>query len=103
MTVPRKFINILMKDGNRKLARTLVTKSFEGVKRIQLQRYHKAKTSEEKDNIELDPFVIFHHAVDNCMPVLQLLGCRKGGITYQVISYSVIRLIDNMIKVNFLF
>lgn len=79
-----KFINTLMRHGDKKLARTLVTKSFEEVKRIQLQRYHKAKTNEEKDNIELDPFVVFHHAVDNCTPVLQLINCRKGGITYKI-------------------
>ena len=79
-----KFINTLMRHGNRSLARTLVTKAFEGIKRIQLQRYHKAKTNEEKDNIELDPFVVFHRAIDNCTPILHLIGCRKGGITYQV-------------------
>lgn len=79
-----KFMNHIMRHGNRKLARTLVTKAFEGVKRIQLQRYHKAKTDEERENIELDPFVIFHRAVDNCTPILHLIGCRKGGITYQV-------------------
>lgn len=74
-----------MKDGNKRLATTLVTRAFENVKRIQLERYHKAKTNEEKDSIELDPFVIFHHAVDNCIPVLHLIPCRRGGITYQVI------------------
>ncbi|KAL0107104.1 hypothetical protein PUN28_015562 [Cardiocondyla obscurior] len=79
-----KFINTVMKNGNKKLAVTLVTKAFENVKRKQLERYHKAKTSEEKDSIELDPFVIFHKAVDNCTPILQLRGCKKGGITYQV-------------------
>ncbi|KAG5305935.1 RT07 protein, partial [Pseudoatta argentina] len=79
-----KFINTLMKNGNKKLATTLVMKTFEGVKRIQLERYHKATTSEAKAEIELDPFVIFHRAVDNCIPVLQLTGCSKGGITYQV-------------------
>ncbi|KAM0737065.1 Small ribosomal subunit protein uS7m [Formica fusca] len=81
-----KFMNIIMRHGNRKLARTLLTKTFEGVKRRQLQRYHKAKTDEEKDNIELDPFVVFHQAVDNCTPILHLIGCKKGGITYQVPS-----------------
>lgn len=74
-----------MKNGDKNLARILVTKAFENVKRIQLERYHKAKTDEEKDSIELDPFVIFHHAVDNCTPILKLVPCRKGGITYQVI------------------
>ncbi|KAL6262328.1 hypothetical protein P5V15_007419 [Pogonomyrmex californicus] len=79
-----KFINTLMKDGNKKLAKALVTKTFEGIKRIQLERYHKATTSEAKANIELNPFVIFHRAVDNCTPILKLLAHRKGGITYQV-------------------
>lgn len=81
-------MNHIMRHGNRNLARTLVTKAFEEIKRIQLQRYHKAKTDEEKENIELDPFVIFHRAVDNCTPILHLIGCRKGGITYQVIIYT---------------
>lgn len=73
-----------MRNGNKKLATTLVTNAFESVKRLQLEHYHKA-TSEAKDNIELDPFVIFHRAVDNCTPILQLRSCKKGGITYQVI------------------
>lgn len=72
-----------MKHGNSKLARALVTQTFEGVKRLQLERYHKAK-DDEKNSIELDPFVVFHRAVDNCTPILHLIGCRKGGITYQV-------------------
>jgi len=76
-----------MKNGNKKLATTLVTKTFESVKRIQLERYHKAPTSEAKTKIELDPFLIFHRAVDNCIPILQLMSCKKGGITYQVLYY----------------
>lgn len=80
----RKFINTFMRDGNKPLATSLVAKTFEAVKRNQLERYHKA-TEEEKENIELDPFVIFHKAVDNCLPILHLVPCRKGGITYQVI------------------
>lgn len=73
-----------MKNGNKKLATKLITTTFENVKRLQLERYHKATTSEAKAEIELDPFVIFHRAVDNCTPILQLKGHRKGGITYQV-------------------
>jgi small subunit ribosomal protein S7 len=73
-----------MKNGNRKLATLLITKTFECVKRLQLEHYHKTTSSEAKANIELDPFVIFYQAVDNCIPILQLRGCRRGGITYQV-------------------
>ncbi|KYM94997.1 28S ribosomal protein S7, mitochondrial [Cyphomyrmex costatus] len=79
-----KFINTLMKNGNKKLSSILVHKTFEGVKRIQLERYHKATTSEAKAEIELDPFVVFNRAVDNCIPILQLKNFRKGGITYKV-------------------
>ncbi|EZA57473.1 28S ribosomal protein S7, mitochondrial [Ooceraea biroi] len=79
-----KFINTLMKNGARDLTTQLVTKTFENVKRMQIEQYHKAKTDEEKASIELNPFTIFHQAVDNCTPVLYLIPCKKGGITYQV-------------------
>jgi len=74
-----------MKNGNRSLATALVTKMLEGIKRMQLERYHKTKTEEDKNEIELNPFTIFHQAVDNCTPILYLVPHRKGGITYQVI------------------
>lgn len=61
-----------------------MNKTFDRIKSFQLERYHKAKTTEEKDNIELDPLMVFHRALDNCIPILHLIPCRKGGITYQV-------------------
>lgn len=73
-----------MKNGDKKLATKLITTTFETVKRLQLEHYHKATASEAKAEIELDPFLVFHRAVDNCTPILQLKSCRKGGITYQV-------------------
>jgi len=74
-----------MKNGNRNLATALVTKMLEGIKRLQLERYHKTKLEEDKNEIELNPFTVFHQAVDNCTPILYLVPHRKGGITYQVI------------------
>lgn len=58
-------------------------KTFENIKRIQLERYHKSNP-EEKENIELDPNVILHKAVENSSPVLELLKMKRGGQTYQV-------------------
>lgn len=72
-----------MRGGNKNLAETLVSKTFENVKRIQVQRYHET-TAADRNNIELDPYAVFHRAVINCMPVLHLVPARKGGITYQV-------------------
>ncbi|KAF2900932.1 hypothetical protein ILUMI_05255 [Ignelater luminosus] len=78
------FVNYVMKDGLKVLTRELVEKSLENIKRIQLEKYHKAKTEEEKQNIELNPKVIFHKAVENCKPLLQLTPVKRGGVTYQV-------------------
>ncbi|CAH0723430.1 unnamed protein product, partial [Brenthis ino] len=79
-----KVINHVMKMGNKKLARSLVEKAFENIKRIQIERYHLASTPEEKAKIILDPKDIIHIAVENSKPLLQLLPIKRGGITYQV-------------------
>ncbi|KAG5863343.1 hypothetical protein JTB14_023118 [Gonioctena quinquepunctata] len=78
------FINYCMKDGLKLLARTIVEQSFESVKRIQLEKYHKCSTEEEKAKVEINPKVIFHKAVENCKPILQLTPIKRGGVRYQV-------------------
>lgn len=77
-------INYVMYDGKKTLARELIAKSFENIKRIQLEKYHKTKTEEDKENIELDPKKIFHQAVENCKPLLYLTPIKRGGVKYQV-------------------
>lgn len=76
-----------MKGGQKVLARQLLEKSLENIKRIQLERYHKS-TPEEKSNIEIDPKVILRNAVDNCKPLLELTPIKRGGVTYKVINYN---------------
>ncbi|XP_014261964.1 28S ribosomal protein S7, mitochondrial [Cimex lectularius] len=82
--VVEKFINYVMRCGKKDLARFLVNKSLESVKRIQLKRYHKTKDPDEKSKIIIDPLVIFHRAVENCKPLLKLTPIKRGGATYQV-------------------
>ncbi|KRT83774.1 ribosomal protein, partial [Oryctes borbonicus] len=48
------FINYVMRAGKKALARELVGKAFEMVKRKQLEKYHNSK-EEEKHKIELNP------------------------------------------------
>lgn len=72
-----------MRDGRKVLARGLVEEAFEKIKRIQVEKYHKAN-SEDKNNIELNPKKIFHNAVLNCKPVLSLTPIKRGGVRYQV-------------------
>ncbi|XP_034939217.1 28S ribosomal protein S7, mitochondrial [Chelonus insularis] len=80
-----KFINYIMRKGNKELARTLVEGAFEEIKRRQLKKYHNA-SPEERSQIELDPVKILHKAIENTMPVMMTMPIKKGGTTYQVPS-----------------
>uniref|UniRef100_A0A1L8DRR3 Small ribosomal subunit protein uS7m n=1 Tax=Nyssomyia neivai TaxID=330878 RepID=A0A1L8DRR3_9DIPT len=78
-----KFTNYIMEGGQKELARSLLTKCFENIKRIQLERYNLA-SPEEKDKIETNPVKIFHAAVENCRPLLHTTPIKRGGQRYQV-------------------
>ncbi|XP_037013960.1 28S ribosomal protein S7, mitochondrial isoform X1 [Artibeus jamaicensis] len=78
-----KFTNMMMKGGNKVLARSLMTKTLEAVKRKQFEKYH-AASSEEQAAIERNPYTIFHQALKNCEPVIGLVPILKGGHFYQV-------------------
>ncbi|NXX80531.1 RT07 protein, partial [Urocolius indicus] len=78
-----KFTNMMMKEGNKVLARSLMSQTLEAIKRKQLEKYHKAAEG-EKDTIECNPYVIFHQALKNCQPIIGLSSITKGGKTYQV-------------------
>ncbi|XP_044731555.1 28S ribosomal protein S7, mitochondrial [Chrysoperla carnea] len=79
-----KFTNYVMKGGNKTLARELVEKTFEHIKRTQIEKYHKTKSPEDKAKIITNPRVIFSKAIENCQPVLGLTPIKRGGATYQV-------------------
>lgn len=78
-----KFTNYIMKGGQKRLARELIEKGFENIKRIQLERYNLAE-NDEKHKIETNPLAILHLAVENARPLLQLTPIKRGGSTYQV-------------------
>ncbi|KAM8784888.1 small ribosomal subunit protein uS7m [Rhynchonycteris naso] len=78
-----KFTNMMMKGGNKVLARSLMTQTLEAVKRKQFKKYH-AASSEEQATIERNPYTIFHQALKNCEPVIGLVPILKGGHFYQV-------------------
>lgn len=79
----QKFVNYIMKEGNKKRARLLLEKGFENIKRIQVERWNTASESEKPD-IETNPVAIFHLAVENCRPILKLIPVKRGGVTYRV-------------------
>lgn len=79
-----KFTNYVMRGGQKQLARELVERGFENIKRIQLERYNLADSAADKAAIETNPLAILHLAVENCRPLLQLTPIKRGGSTYQV-------------------
>ncbi|XP_013870379.1 small ribosomal subunit protein uS7m [Austrofundulus limnaeus] len=81
--VVSKFTNIMMKEGNKRLAREIMTKTLELIKRKQVEKYHKS-SAENKAVIECNPLTIFHQALENCKPVVGLTTVDKGGKHYQV-------------------
>ena len=63
-----KFINYIMKDGKRSIAERIFYSALDLVGK---------KTGEE-------PLQVFHKAVDNVKPILEVRPRRIGGATYQV-------------------
>ncbi|XP_043464904.1 28S ribosomal protein S7, mitochondrial [Leptopilina heterotoma] len=80
----RKFTNFIMRKGKKVVADNELRKCFTSMKRIQIERFHKAETQEEKDEIELDPITILHKAVENASPALETVKLRRGGVKYDV-------------------
>uniref|UniRef100_A0A0N5B0U5 Ribosomal_S7 domain-containing protein n=1 Tax=Syphacia muris TaxID=451379 RepID=A0A0N5B0U5_9BILA len=66
--------------------RTIVYLALEAVKRRQYKAWLNSKTEEERNSIQLDPFVIAEQAITNCRPRMKLTVAVRGGITYQVPS-----------------
>jgi len=63
-----KFTNYLMYDGKKSTAERIVYGAFDRI--------------EEK--LKRDPVQIFHEALDNVMPAIEVRSRRVGGATYQV-------------------
>lgn len=66
--VVAKFINCVMVDGKKSVAETIVYGAFGNIER---------KTSQS-------PLKMFHDALDNIKPALEVRSRRVGGATYQV-------------------
>jgi small subunit ribosomal protein S7 len=64
-----KFINIVMQDGKKSVAESIVYGALDVVSR---------KLPDQ------DPLVVFNKAIDNCKPLVHVKSRRVGGATYQV-------------------
>jgi len=67
-TILAKFINNLMRDGKKSTAERIVYGAFD---RVQAR-------------MKSEPLQVFHEALDNVKPTLEVRSRRVGGATYQV-------------------
>ena len=63
-----KFINCLMLDGKKAVAEKICYNAFETI----------------KERTREDPVRVFHKAIENCQPMVEVKSRRVGGSTYQV-------------------
>lgn len=63
-----KFMNLIMQDGKKSAAERIVYGALDQV----------------EDKAKSDPLVMFHQALDNVKPSLEVRSRRVGGATYQV-------------------
>ncbi len=63
-----KFMNCLMIDGKKSIAENIVYGAFDRI----------------NDRTREDPLKVFHEALDNVRPQLEVKSRRVGGATYQV-------------------
>lgn len=67
-----------------------ILQAFEKIKRVQVRKFHLSKSSAKQDNILTNPLEIFHLAVQNSKPVLDITPVKRGGVTYKVTYLQVV-------------
>lgn len=82
--IKEKFINYMMKKGDKILATTVMNFTIKSIKITQIEKYNKATTEEERQSICLDPYVIIERAIENTKPMLKLRPIKRAAVTYQV-------------------
>jgi small subunit ribosomal protein S7 len=63
-----KFMNSIMKEGKKSVAESIVYGAFGRI----------------EDKLKQSPVVVFHQALENVMPAIEVRSRRVGGATYQV-------------------
>ena len=81
-----RFVDKVHIKGHKALARDLMRETFAVIKRTQLDKYMSANhtNDDQKNEIQCDPLIIFHTAIENCRPLILNWPIKRGGATYQV-------------------
>lgn len=83
-TLLHKFVNHIMRQGNKFLARSLMDKTFMEMKKIHLKKYYAAEEGATATEPPPNPYATLHKAIENVRPILETVPVKRGGHTYQV-------------------
>jgi hypothetical protein len=64
-------MGILLREGNRELVEELMHKTFRTIKLIQVGKWQRAKTDEERASIECNPVTLLKQAIKNATPIVR--------------------------------
>ncbi|XP_036618675.1 28S ribosomal protein S7, mitochondrial-like [Trichosurus vulpecula] len=81
--VINEFTNMMIKEGNKIVARSLMTETLEILRKKRYKKHH-AVIAKEWEATEFTSYTIFHQALENCQPVLGLVSTLKGSRFYRV-------------------
>jgi len=73
----------ILKQGKQALASKIMRQTLEHIKCVQIKKYN-ATPDLEKDDVELNPLVIFHTALENAKPIVGVKRLTRGAQAYQV-------------------
>ena len=76
-----KFVNCLMYDGKKSTAYQVF---YDAMDRIAERMPRTEATEENAEGEELSPIDVFHKAIENIKPAIEVRSKRVGGATYQV-------------------
>jgi hypothetical protein len=94
-----RVIGILLQEGDRELVEELIHKTFRTIKLIQIGKWQRAKTDEERASIECNPVTLLKQAIKNATPIVRKLM----KYTKMLIIIFLFRSYSNSKRWNFIF
>lgn len=82
--VIEKFAKFVLKKGRGDLADGIMRDTMRQIKITQLKKYHSTSDETAKGAIELNPYTIFHTAINNASPTLGLKPSKRAATVFYI-------------------
>ncbi|KAL7676238.1 hypothetical protein ACOME3_002494 [Neoechinorhynchus agilis] len=76
----RRFISIMMWEGDREMSERILDKAFFYIKAIQVKKINETGDS----SVVVNPRQVLHLAIQNVKPIVNITKCFRGGVSYTI-------------------